>query len=73
MESQSVFSILQITDTHLLEEPGASLQGVDTEACFRAVIEDAKGANPSPDCILLTGDLSQDGSDSILPEVVAMR
>ncbi len=52
---------LQISDSHLFENPGKQLIGVDTDASLRAVVGLA-GKEEGVTGILATGDLSQDGS-----------
>jgi len=52
---------LQISDSHLFENGGKLLIGVDTEASLRAVVALA-GKEDNVTGILATGDLSQDGS-----------
>ncbi|WP_232470446.1 MULTISPECIES: 3',5'-cyclic-AMP phosphodiesterase [Methylococcus] len=50
--------ILQITDSHILPDPGARFYGIDSAASLRAVIGHA---NRGPfDLVLLTGDLAQE-------------
>ncbi|WP_338441518.1 metallophosphoesterase [Synechococcus elongatus IITB4] len=53
-------SIAQITDLHLLADPEAALRGCVTTARAAAVFADLK--QRSPDLLLLSGDLSEDGS-----------
>lgn len=53
-------SIAQITDLHLLVDPEAALRGCVTTARAAAVFADLK--QRSPDLLLLSGDLSEDGS-----------
>jgi 3',5'-cyclic-AMP phosphodiesterase len=57
--SISPYRVLQITDTHLCPEPGATLLGVDTTDSLRAVLEQAL-AEGEPDVVLATGDLAHD-------------
>jgi len=52
--------LIQITDCHLMAEPHARLRGVDTEAAVAAVV--AEAARARPDAVLVSGDLTQDGS-----------
>jgi 3',5'-cyclic-AMP phosphodiesterase len=59
-ESSSHFSILQITDPHILSTPEATLLGVNTAHYFNAVLEQAFSSNRHFDLCLLTGDLAQD-------------
>ena len=51
----------QLTDCHLLDDPKARLGGVDTQATLAAVIDELARADPAPDVILATGDLTQLG------------
>ena len=53
-------TIAQITDTHLFRETTAEFRGVNTYQSFIAVVEKLRQISPSPDLLLLTGDLSQD-------------
>lgn len=52
--------ILQLTDLHILKEPGDTMSGVDTEYTFKQVLEYALAKHKNTDLILLTGDLTQD-------------
>jgi len=54
--------VLQFTDSHLLAAPDGSFLGIRPLQTLDAVIELAAQQHPDPDLILLTGDLSQDGS-----------
>jgi 3',5'-cyclic-AMP phosphodiesterase len=54
--------IAQLSDIHLVEEPYGSVRGVNTEQRFQACLEDLKNQTEQPDLIILSGDLSQDGS-----------
>lgn len=53
--------IIQISDTHLLQDPEGELLGVKTKASFQAVIELLK-TKTNIDFLLHTGDISQDQS-----------
>jgi 3',5'-cyclic-AMP phosphodiesterase len=59
--------VLQITDTHLRPDPGATLLGVDTADSLRAVLEHALGEH-APDAILATGDLAHDDATGVAYE-----
>lgn len=48
----------QLTDPHLLADPGGYYRGVNSHGQFRACLRSACSADP--DLILLTGDLGQD-------------
>ena len=52
-------SVLQITDLHLLERPGAKLLGIDTAASLDAVLEAAL-AERQPAAVLVTGDIAHE-------------
>jgi Icc protein len=54
--------LLQITDTHLLADPAATLLGVDTAATLTAVLDQAL-AEHLPEAVLATGDLAHDPDD----------
>ncbi|KAM3103060.1 3',5'-cyclic-AMP phosphodiesterase [Phormidesmis sp. 146-12] len=57
--------IAQVTDIHLFAETDRTLLGLPTTDSFEFLIEQLYRLNPQPDLLLLTGDLSQDGtSDS---------
>lgn len=51
--------VLQISDTHLLAEPGATLLGVDTAATLAAVLDQAL-ARETPALLVASGDLSHE-------------
>ena len=54
--------LFQITDTHLMGEPGGRLLNVDTDDSLEAVVALAKTNQPAPNALLITGDISGDGS-----------
>lgn len=54
--------IIQVTDTHLYANENTELLGRNTSKSLLAVVKLIKLKFPKPDLILLTGDLSQDGS-----------
>ncbi len=58
----SFVSIAQLTDIHLFEDIENSLVGIQTELSFQEVLAKAKRILPRIDLLLLTGDLTQDGS-----------
>lgn len=53
---------VQVTDTHLFGDPGKRLLGVNTQESFEAVIKAVSNLDPTPEFLLLTGDLAQDGT-----------
>lgn len=56
--------VVQISDIHLFANKQEELLGVKTYDSFAAVIDLLKNDKKQPNLILLTGDLSQDYSDS---------
>ncbi|MGI9274685.1 MAG: 3',5'-cyclic-AMP phosphodiesterase [Endozoicomonas sp.] len=54
--------IIQLTDTHLFGSHTGRLLGADTNSSFLAVLEQVASDPVRPDCILVTGDLTQDHS-----------
>ncbi|MDX2241758.1 MAG: 3',5'-cyclic-AMP phosphodiesterase [Leptolyngbyaceae cyanobacterium bins.302] len=59
---QSSLLIAQITDTHLFATPEKCLLGLQTQESLQVVLQQIKALADRPDLLLLTGDLSQDGS-----------
>ena len=60
MAGSPVIRVLQITDLHIMAQPGQTLLGVDTEASFRDVLHEAMSREKQVRLVLLTGDLAQD-------------
>lgn len=60
MVQASPVLIAQITDTHLFADSQQALKSVQTAASLQAVLNRLTTLAPRPDCLLLTGDLSQD-------------
>ena len=58
----SFVSIAQLTDIHLFAGIEQSLVGIETEASFQETLATVKKTIPQIDFLLLTGDLTQDGS-----------
>ena len=56
--------IVQISDIHLFGDIGGSLVGVKTQMSFQAVLDLLKKDANKPNLILLTGDLSQDETET---------
>jgi len=62
MTPKQPLRVLQISDTHLVANPAQPLMGLNTERCFDATLELLR-AHPQPaDLVLVTGDLTHDGS-----------
>lgn len=62
MSLKSSLLIAQVTDTHLFADVDRQLIGVPTAESLTAVVEKLQKLLPQPDLLLLTGDLSQDGT-----------
>lgn len=56
----SSLKILQLSDLHILERSGDTMEGVDTEKSFNHVIEHAFDRYKQFDLIVISGDLAQD-------------
>jgi 3',5'-cyclic-AMP phosphodiesterase len=54
--------LAQISDCHLKKDPNGTLRGWNTDRSFHLVIELLRSLDPQPDRLLLSGDLSEDGS-----------
>ncbi len=62
MSPSSSLLIAQLTDIHLFARFEGSLLGLQTSESFQAVLEQVSTLERHPDLLLLTGDLSQDGT-----------
>lgn len=60
--NQPPLSIAQVTDIHLFGDENQELLGLQTTLSFQAVIRRLQVLQPQLDLLLLTGDLSQDGT-----------
>ncbi|MEP5567332.1 MAG: 3',5'-cyclic-AMP phosphodiesterase [Halioglobus sp.] len=54
--------LVQITDTHLCAESGGTLLGMDTDRSLQLVIQQVLNERGTPDGVLCTGDLSDQGA-----------
>jgi Icc protein len=54
--------LVQVTDCHLLADPAGTLLGIPTLVSFRMVVEEIFERLAPIEALVLTGDLSQDGS-----------
>ena len=55
-------NLVQITDCHIFDSPDKKLMGLNTRRSFEAVKAAVAGTAQRHDLLLVTGDLSQDGS-----------
>jgi 3',5'-cyclic-AMP phosphodiesterase len=55
--------VAQVTDIHLTDDPQQLVMGVNTEASYGTILAELKAIQPAPHLLLLTGDLTQDGSE----------
>lgn len=60
--NQSPLLVAQVTDVHLFADQNQELLGLSTRRSFKVVLEQLLSLQPQPDLLLLTGDLSQDGT-----------
>ena len=60
MAASNPISVLQITDTHIMAMPDATLLGIKTAHYFNAVMELASRSKTKFDLCLVTGDLAQE-------------
>jgi 3',5'-cyclic-AMP phosphodiesterase len=64
--------ILQLTDTHLFAEATSVLLGLPTHISLQRIVDRIAGLAPRPDLIVMTGDLSQDGSAGSYEQLSAL-
>lgn len=57
-------SFIHITDTHLLDHAEESFYGFNTKKYFEKVLSHSLGHFPNADFLLVTGDISQTGTES---------
>jgi 3',5'-cyclic-AMP phosphodiesterase len=62
--------VAQISDLHLFSDERQDLLGWNTWGSLEVVLQQVMTLNPSPDLILLTGDLSQDETEGAYQKVV---
>ncbi len=65
-----MLKILQISDSHILPEPGNTLLGIDTEYYFRQVLKQAFALHKRFDLILVSGDLAQTPSLAVYQRIL---
>lgn len=54
--------LLQLSDPHLLADPGGRFRERQPWACFDAALRQGRTLDPAPDLLLISGDLCQDES-----------
>lgn len=54
--------LLQVTDPHLFGDPATELYGVNTAESLRLTLAAALAGGPTPDAVLVTGDIGDDMS-----------
>jgi Icc protein len=59
---QDPLRIVQITDTHIVAEPGGKVFGVDSFVALRSLLAIAQGEPSRQHLLVATGDLSEDGT-----------
>lgn len=70
-QPKTAVNVLHITDCHLSSDRTTDLLGVNTFDSLQAVIADVNASEIKPDCILVTGDISQDGSVKAYEDMLA--
>lgn len=58
--AKTFLDVVHLTDTHLFASEQGELLGVVTERALRSVVADVQNRVPSPDLVLVTGDLVHD-------------
>ncbi len=59
---EAIVRVVQLTDTHLCQDRGGTLLGMDTDHSLQAVIDLVKKERPAVDVLLGTGDLADGGA-----------
>ena len=60
LDRERTYTVVQLTDLHLLSAPDARLLGIDTAATFEAAV-DAALQGRAVDAVVVTGDIAHDG------------
>lgn len=63
--------VIQVSDIHLFTDPEKDLLGVKTKESFQAVFDLVRQHKDSTDLVILSGDMSQDGSRESYENVAA--
>ncbi len=59
---RAAFCLVHLTDPHVPTDGQTLVRGVDTASRFAATVESINRLDPSPECVILTGDLAVAGS-----------
>lgn len=63
-KASGIIKIIQITDTHILDDGAPSFNDFDTSASLKLVVETIKEKEADADLILLTGDLVHEATET---------
>lgn len=72
MTPNSILLVAQITDTHLFAQCDRQWKGISTTRTLQAVLDRLQQIQPSPDLLLLTGDLSQDETPESYQRLISL-
>ncbi|WP_347453463.1 3',5'-cyclic-AMP phosphodiesterase [Acinetobacter thermotolerans] len=61
---EKVWTLIQITDTHLMDQPELTFANMNPEQSFLDVVKDIKQRFPQIDAVIHTGDLAQVAAES---------
>ncbi|MET4610355.1 Icc protein [Rhodococcus sp. PvR044] len=64
--------LLHLSDTHLLDRPGALYGGVDSEARLRQIFAEIEASQARPDALVFTGDLADKGEPGAYAKLRAL-
>lgn len=64
--------VLQLTDIHLFAAADQALMGIETYTSFSAIVRQICQLEAPPDLLLLTGDLSQDGTPESYAQLIEL-
>ncbi len=70
--TSSGLRVIQLTDIHLFATSDQSLMGITTRASLLPIVQQVAEIQPAPDLLLLTGDLSQDGSPASYRQIIEL-
>lgn len=70
--TSSGLRVIQLTDIHLFAGSDQSLMGITTRESLLPIVREIAQIQPVPDLLLLTGDLSQDGSPESYSQLIEL-